>query len=417
MKKIYIIGIGMGNPDTLTVKGKHLIEKSQALIGARRMVDSLAKTDQQTAYAISPENILTWLEEHPDILWGSVLLSGDIGFFSGAKKLRRLIKERYGSVFGNEQIAFEYIPGISSLGYFACAIGLSWEDAELVSLHGRQEKSAVQAVFNHPKTFFLTDGTENTVQAICNRLVEAGLGDAEVFVGERLSYVEEQITKGTALELGKKEFEPLSVMMVLNPEVSQREKCTLGIGDEEFIRGNVPMTKEEVRTVTVSKMNLRKGDVVYDIGAGTGSVSVELALACSMGAVYAVETNQEGLELIRQNKEAFGARNLHVVSGMAPAALEGLPPPDKAFIGGSKGNLDEIIQNLLLKNSHVRIIINVVALESLGEAMSCIKKYGFQQVDITQLNVAKAKTLGSYNLMMGQNPVYIIAVQKSSEAV
>ncbi|QAT42915.1 precorrin-6y C5,15-methyltransferase (decarboxylating) subunit CbiE [Aminipila luticellarii] len=416
MRKIYIVGIGMGNPDTLTVKGRNVIAASPVLIGARRMVDSLKGADQQTVYAITPQDILSWLEEHENIQQASVLMSGDLGFFSGARKLRDLIRDKYASIFGNERIRFEYVPGISSLSYFSCAIGIAWEDAEIVSLHGRKDKD-VPAVLNHGKTFFLTDGADNTVKKICGRLVEAGLGAVSVFVGEKLSYEDERITAGTASELYEKDFEPLSVMMILNDPLPYREKDTLGIPDEAFIRGSVPMTKEEVRTVTVSKLSLKKGDVVYDIGAGTGSVSVEMALACPYGEVYAVEINSEGIDLIQKNKERFGVKNLHIIEGMAPEILESLPIPDKAFIGGSKGNLQEIVQKLLTKNPDIRMVMNAVSLEALGEITSCMKRYGFRETDVTQLNVSKAKALGDYHLMMGQNPIYIITVQGTSQVV
>lgn len=416
MRKIYIVGIGMGNPDTITVKGKDLISDSQVLIGAKRMVDSFKLEHQQGVHAITPDEILTWIEEHVEIEKAAVLMSGDLGFFSGAKKLRTLISQKYGDIVGNDQLHFEYVPGISSLSYFSSAVGITWEDTKIVSLHGRDDRD-VSTVLNNEKTFFLTDGGNNTVKKICSRLVEAGMGHVLVFVGENLSYEAERITSGTASKLHECDFEPLSVMIVINSNPLQCNKNTLGIRDEEFIRGNVPMTKEEVRTLTVSKLNLKENDVVYDIGAGTGSVSIEMALACRYGDVYAIETNPDGIDLININKEKFGVKNLHIINGMAPEAMEELLPPDKAFIGGSKGNLDEIINVLLRKNVNIRIVINVVALESLAETVSCIKKYGFQDVDITQINVSKAKTLGNYNLMMGQNPVYIIAVQGISEAV
>ncbi len=410
MKKIYIVGIGMGNPNTITIKGKECICNSKVLIGAKRMVDSFVTETQQAKYAISPKEILDLIGEHDDVDDISILMSGDVGFFSGAKKLRELINDKYGSIEGNESIKFEYIPGISSLSYFSSIIGSSWDDSKIISLHGRDDVDSA-VVLNNEKTFFLTDGGENTVKEICKRLVQAGLGEAFVYVGEKLSYEDENITKGTASELSQRDFEPLSVMFVLNSNPLERKKDTLGIRDEAFLRGNVPMTKEEIRTVTASKLNLNKNDIVYDIGAGTGSVSIELALACNYGEVYAIETNPEGIELINRNKSNFGVKNLHIIDGLAPEAMEGLPKPDKAFIGGSKGNLDEIINVLIHRNPDIRIVVNVVALESLGEVIACIKKYGFKDVDITQMNVSKAKTLGKYNLMMGQNPVYIITVQ------
>ncbi|MFV0518317.1 MAG: precorrin-6y C5,15-methyltransferase (decarboxylating) subunit CbiE [Aminipila sp.] len=414
MRNIYIIGIGMGNPNSITVNGIEKINISSTLIGAKRMVESFSGGTKKALYAIASDDILKLIKENEEEEHIAVLMSGDVGFFSGTEKLRQLIKKEYGDYLGNSDINFEYIPGVSSISYLSSRIGISWEDAKIVSLHGRKEDDT-SIVLNHEKVFFLTDGTDNTVSKICSRLTNADLGDVKVYVGEKLSYKDEKITCGLASELLNQEFESLSVMMIINNKPLKREKDTLGIRDEEFIRGSVPMTKEEVRTLAVSKLDLKENDIVYDIGAGTGSISIELALACRYGSVYAIETNIDGIDLIEKNKLKFNTKNLKIINGMAPDALKELPSPNKAFIGGSKGNLEQIIGLLLCKNKDIKIVIDVVALESLAETINCIKSYGFKYVDIAQVNISKAKTLGKYNLMMGQNPVYIISVQGIEE--
>ena len=283
----------------------------------------------------------------------------------------------------------------------------------MVSLHGRKN-NFMHEVRNHEKVFFLTDSKQSP-DYICRCLLESGLGEIEVHVGERLSYSDEKITSGTAKELADMEFSALSVVLVRNESYEKNRVVTHGISDEEFIRGKVPMTKEEVRSVTLSKLKICKDDIIYDIGAGTGSVSVELALQASGGSVYAIETGEEAVALIHENKKKFNADNLHVIRGMAPEAMRELPKPDKAFIGGSKGNMAEIVRVLLEKNPQVRISINVIALESLTEAIKVFEAEGFEDVDIVQVSAARAKEIGHYHLMTAQNPVFIITGQKEKQ--
>lgn len=193
------------------------------------------------------------------------------------------------------------------------------------------------------KTFLLTGGQTSE---ICRELTEGGLGDVMVCAGSRLSYPDEHIVKCPAKDwqaagIPSGQEDSLTVLFLLN-EKPERFLMT-GIPEECFVRGQVPMTKSEVRAVIMSKLAVREDDVIYDIGAGTGSVSVELALAAGRGQVFAVECDPEGISLIRQNGEKFGCHNLTAVEGMAPEALTGLPAPDAVFIGGTKGRLDPIL--------------------------------------------------------------------------
>ncbi len=168
------------------------------------------------------------------------------------------------------------------------------------------------------------------------------------------------------------------------------------------------MTKSEVRSLSVAKLCLPKDAVVYDVGAGTGSVSVELALQAEDGCVYAIERKEEACRLIEANMRHFGTPNVKVVHGLAPEAMADLPAPTHAFIGGSAGNLKEIMECLLEKNPQIRMVINTVTLETIGEVTECLKTLPVTEEEILSVSIAKAKELGPYHLMTGQNPVYIV---------
>jgi len=242
------------------------------------------------------------------------------------------------------------------------------------------------------------------------------LGDVQVVVGERLSYPEEKITEGTAENLYGENFDPLSVLIIQNRRARMPRRVA-SLPDEAFLRsvgegGNVPMTKAEVRAVSVAKLMLEPDSVAYDVGAGTGSVSIEMAGVCTKGHVYAIECKPEAAVLLKKNKNHFGAGNVTIVEGTAPEACETLPPPTHAFIGGTGGNMYEILEMLLNKNPQVRIVMNLIAMESIAEAMRCIESFGFEKTEIVQVSVTKAKKLGRYHLMNGQNPIIIITCQK-----
>ena len=195
---------------------------------------------------------------------------------------------------------------------------------------------------------------------------------------------------------------------------------THGLPDEAFLRGAgeggvVPMTKSEVRAVALSKLRLTERAVCYDIGAGTGSVAIEMALQAKHGHVYAVERRDDAVELLKKNQAAFHVENLTVVSGTAPEACRDLPAPTHVFIGGSAGNLRDILSMLLAKNPHVRIVATAVSLESIAELTACMKDFAFTEAEAVSVQIARGKKTGSYHLMAGQNPVYVFTMQSEEK--
>lgn len=403
--RVHVIGIGMGDLAQLTGAAQAALAAAECVIGAKRMVEAVAGS-RPSFVSMDNAKIAAFIRAHPEYREIAVVMSGDAGFYSGAKKLLPLLGEYAPRVY----------PGVSSLQYLCAKLGTAWDDAHVLSLHGR-EGSAIPAVMEHGKVFALVGGADGT-KRVCEELSAAGLGHVAVAVGERLSYPEERITEGTAEELRAQTFDPLCVLLIRNKN-ARPPRRTACLPDEAFLRANgegasVPMTKAEVRAVSIAKLMLEPDSVAYDIGAGTGSVSVEMAGICTRGHVYAVECKPEAAALTRQNKKRFGLANLTVVEGMAPEACAALPPPTHAFIGGTSGNLREVLEMLLTKNPAVRIVINLIALESIAEAMRCIEALGFARAEVVQVSVAKAKKLGRYHLMNGQNPIMIITCEKNA---
>ena len=237
---------------------------------------------------------------------------------------------------------------------------------------------------------------------------------------QNLSFPDEKITRGDAASLVDYECAPLSAILLERP--AEPEVLPVGLLDEAFARelgGDggraVPMTKSEVRAVSVSKLRLTPDAVVYDVGAGTGSVSVELALNCPQGQVYAIECREDAAALIETNRRRFVLSNLEVVQGLAPEAMADLPAPTHAFIGGSSGNMEAIVARLIEKNPRVRIVINAIALESTGEIARIISKFGFDDAEVVQMNLSRSRKAGRVHLMTALNPITIAALQRRED--
>lgn len=405
-QSVQIVGIGPGSRDAMTQEVRRAIEEADCIIGARRMLDA-ARGGQKTFAAIAPQEIADFLRAHREYRRCAVVMSGDTGFFSGTKKLLPLLS-------GCE---VRVLPGLSSLSYLCAKLQTSYEDVHVVSLHGRAHDIAAD-VRAHAHVFALVGG-EHGVNDLCRTLTENGLGTVTVSVGERLSYEDETITTGTAEELQSKAFAPLSAVLIENdyPDAV----VTHGLPDEAFLRGAgevgvVPMTKSEVRAIALSKLRLTERAVCCDIGAGTGSVAIEMALQAKRGHVYAVERRIDAVELLKKNQAAFHVENLTVVSGTAPEACRDLHAPTHAFIGGSAGNLRDIVSMLLAKNPHVRIVATAIALESVAELTACMKDFAFTEAEAVSVQIARGKKAGPYNLMTGQNPVYIFTMQSEEKS-
>lgn len=392
---VTLIGMGSGQPENLTLQGLAALRQADLILGARRLLAVLpAGCTENRAAAYRPDEVAELLQTSG--AENAVLVySGDTGFYSGASSMMEKL-EALG-------VRARVLPGLSSIQLLAAALGRPWQGWNLVSAHGRTCDPVAECMQGRP-TFFLTGGSEDPA-TLCAQLAAEGFGDVQAVVGQCLGTPEEKLFRGSVKELAAGRFNSLSVLLVEAAEVLPHRAP--GLPDEAFERGDVPMTKQEVRAAVLAKLAVRPEDILWDVGAGTGSVSVELALAAPRGRVYAVECRPEGCALIKANREKFRTRNLVLVEGLAPAALSDLPAPDAVFIGGSKGSLAAIVDAALDKNPDARVCVSAIALESLSAAVAALTAKG-RTVQVSQIAVSRAKAVGGLHLMMAQNPIYLI---------
>ena len=396
-RNITILGVGMGDPDTLLPAAERACRAADLIVGAKRVTDALRRFAKPVKNAVAAKEIEAILRAEParNVV---VAMSGDTGFYSGTRGLLPLIRDLEPAV----------LPGVSSVQYFAARAGVSWDDALLLSAHGRS-CNYVTKIRRTPKTILLVGG-DRGVADLLGALRDNGLGHLSVTVGENLSYPEERIVRGTARELAGQTFAPLSLVLAENPDAGAAV-LTPGRPDGDFLRTETPMTKSEVRAVTMSKLRLTRNALCWDVGAGTGSVSLEMAEIAEDGWVWAVERKPEACALIEQNKKHLGVANVTVVPGDAPDALRDLPAPTHVFVGGSGGELKDIMALALDRNPAVRIVVNTVTAETFAAALDAVKTLPVTDVEIVELAVSRGRQVGQYHLMTAQNPVYLFSCQ------
>ena len=368
--RVTLASLGGGGQETMTAECAAALRNARCILGAKRLLEHLPRgcTDNRIAAVRAQELLDAILGQQGGC---AVVFSGDTGFYSGARGLLPLLAQR--------GIPVQVLPGVSSVQLFAARLGRPWQDWELVSAHG-VDCNVIGAVSRGKPAFFLTGGALGPGE-LCRMLADAGLGSLSVAVGENLSGPEEKITTSTAAELAGRSFASLSVLLA---EPAPRfERRSPGLPDGMFVRGQAPMTKQEVRAAALAKLGVGPSDVLWDVGAGTGSVSVELALSAPEGQVFAVECDEDACALVRENKRKFSTWNLQLVEGKAPQALAGLPAPDAVFI----------------------------ALETLSAAVTALEKHGLE-ADVAQIAVSRTRPAGKLHLLMANNPTFLITGER-----
>jgi precorrin-6Y C5,15-methyltransferase (decarboxylating) len=392
-KQLFLIGIGTGSRHQMTLEAREALEQAQVIFGAKRLLAALSDYPKKKVCEYRGEVVADYLRRHDSVECAAVVFSGDVGFYSGA--------DGFGDAFRElAQWRIKRLPGISSLSYFAAAFGIPWQDFLLCSLHGRSRDLAGE-IRRNPKVFTLLNS-----DCQLHTLAQNLNGEITVKAGYDLGYETQELWQGSLADFCNREVRAgLAVALFENPNVDAYTTGTLR--DEAFARGNVPLTKEEIRALALSKLRLRADSVCYDVGAGTGGMSIDMARFLPQGRVLAFEQKPKGCELIRQNAGKFGLSNIQVFCGQAPGILAGHELPSHAFIGGSGGHLREILELLLEQNPDIRIVLDAITLETVGELTGLLSSLPVTDVEIISVTVAKAKAAGAYHLMEGMNPVYI----------
>lgn len=418
--RIALIGAGMGTRAGMTLEAAQELDSAACLFGAERLL-ALARPGQSTFPYYLAKDILPVLdallaedssEKERSI---GVLFSGDSGFYSGCEGLYRELKhwkeekEKAGALPETE-IELRIYPGISAVSYLSAAGGISWQDAEILSIHGRKSAAEWSAEFKeavryHEKTFLLLSGVKD-LNTIGRLLLQSDLTDCRIVAGYRCSYPEEEILELSPKECTELVKEGLYTCVVLNNR-AQKKPLTHGKKDALFLRDRVPMTKEEIREAAICKLQLCEDAVVYDIGSGTGSIAVEMAERSGKIRVFAIEQKEEAVELIRENCRKFQTENVEIIHAEAPEGLETLPAATHAFIGGTGGRMRDILKTLRRINPKMQVVITAVSLETISEIVQAVKEMPVDRQEIVQIQVSRAKSAGSYSLMQAENPVYL----------
>lgn len=408
--EIILAGVGMGSRDSLTREVEEAVKAADILLGAERMLAPYQpRVEKKAVY--KAEQIIPYLKELQEnsvnLETGKVviLFSGDSGFYSGCQSLYQALQEEI--VNGGLQATLRILPGISSVSYLASCIGESYQETAICSMHGKEIPDLMRKLKRERKLFLLTSGVKD-IHKLGRLLEEENMQDCEIVAGYQLSYPNQQIMYLTPAECCEVTEEGLYTCMIRNRK-TETVSLIHGTSDEEFIREKVPMTKEEVREVSICKMKLHKDAIVYDVGSGTGSIAVEIAGLSEGIQVYAIERKADAVALIEKNKEKFQLPNISVVSAEAPDGLEELPVPTHAFIGGSGSRMKEILSALYQKNSRMRIVINAVSIETICEIKEILSQYPVEQEEVVQVQVSRTRKMGRYHLMQAENPVWICA--------
>ena len=390
MNRVRVIGVGPGGAGLLTLEARAAIDAADTVFAAARHMPLAPGALPLEPLSDAPRRIRAALDGGART---AVLVSGDPCLYSLLGMLRRELRA--------ERI--EVVPGLGAIQAFCARMGVLWQDAKIISGHGRALSVSALGhhVRGHARTILFCDSEHDAAWA-ARALLAEGLEDVRLCVGERLSCPDERLTHGSPAEFADGSFDPLSLVWFEN-DAPRPGTPALGIPDEQFVRGKIPMTKREIRIQIMAALDVRPDSVVWDVGAGTGSVSIECARACPLGQVYAIERKDEGAVLIAENACRFHANNLTVVKSAAPEALAELPAPTHVFIGGSNGKLKEILDAI---PGAPRVVASAVTLESIAELTQCFPER-MDGVEFIQLSASRAEELGRYHLMRGMNPVLI----------
>ncbi|OGP18700.1 MAG: hypothetical protein A2054_09795 [Deltaproteobacteria bacterium GWA2_55_10] len=396
---IYVIGIGIQGRASLLGRPLDIIHNAGLLVGGKRHLDEFADARAERIALGGILDAARAIDRHikKSRKPVAILATGDPLLFGiGSFILKR---------FGKKRV--EIIPNVSAIQEAFALIKEDLNDVKILSVHGREadfSRLSDEARSNRKLAVF-TD-KENTPARICSELLERGVNGFKAYVCESLG-ADEKVIEGTLEKIAKrKSFGPLNVLILIREDDVNAAQSAPGIPDALFAHSNGMITKEEFRVISLAKLELKKGDVVWDIGACSGSVAIE-AGRITGNAVFAVEKDRKRVRDIKENKKRFGSAELKIVEGNAPAALKGLPRPDAVFVGGGGNGIREILGAVgkALKPGG-RVVVNAITMETASAAFEFFKK-GWTR-ELVLASVSKARSAGELNMLSAHNPVFII---------
>jgi precorrin-6B C5,15-methyltransferase / cobalt-precorrin-6B C5,C15-methyltransferase len=404
---VHVVGLGM-SPADLSSGAHRIIREAQVLVGGRRLLNYFPDHPAvKIPLGKDPEGALRQLPELAATRRVVVLASGDPNFYGVAPLVVKIL--------GDANVVIH--PNITAVQAACARLQISWQDAQVISLHGRGLAPLAGALERAEKLIIYTD-PENTPAVIAAYLLEQGRDSALLWVLEDLGQPTERVTRLTPAEARTREFSPLNLVVVLAAPTGRQasppvQRLYLGLPEEALAHEAGLITKSEVRAVVLAKLELSAGQVLWDLGAGCGSVSLEASLLLPGGRIMAVERDPARVEQIRANRARFGMlMNLEVVAGVAPDCLAQLPQPQRVFVGGGGAKLNDILQAVLARlEPGGKVVLTAALLETLESARRIFAAAGWP-VEVVHLQVSRARPLAEGVYLQALNPVWIISGRK-----
>lgn len=410
--KVYIIGISPQGVSSLSQEARHIIRRTEILIGGKRLLGMFPASPAEKA------EVTHNLQEISDLIKANlgrkrtvVLASGDPNFFGIAGFLIRELGKN----------AVEIVPNVSSMQLAFARIKESWDDAAFASVHARLPGELVNIVHLNPKVGIFTDSKNNPAE-IAKLLRRNGIENRVAYICQDLGGIREKIIRTDLYHVADKEYSPLNIMILIKdqPELSQDNSIgqVLGIPEDRFQLRDPQkslITKLDVRAVSLAKMNLTANSIIWDIGAGSGAVSIEAAALAGRGKVFAIEKNPEDIAVILENVRRFQRSNIEVIQAVAPEGLEELPSPSSVFIGGSGGQMGSVLHLVCRKlQPRGRIVLNLATLENLQLAYQGLAADDFA-FETVLLNISRSRTVSDLTRLEALNPVFVISAWRWNE--
>jgi precorrin-6Y C5,15-methyltransferase (decarboxylating) len=397
-RKVHIIGVAPEGASSLLPEARRLVDGAEMVFGGRRLLQMFPSlSGEKIIIKSNLAEVASLIKRNLGRKRMVVLASGDPNFYGIASYLVAKLGKN----------VFEIMPNVSAMQLAFARIRESWEDAVFVSVHSRPIADIVETVRLNDKLGIFTDG-KHTPAAIARVLLEHGVDGYRAYVCQNLGGEDEKVVKTDLPNLVKMKFSPLNIVILLREKSKTGPRQMLGIPEASFHRRDGLITKQEVRAVSLAKLALAENGIVWDIGAGSGAVSIEASFIARKGHVFAIEKNQKDVTIIKKNLRKFNMPNVEVVHAFAPDGLNNLPDPTAVFIGGSGGRMEEILDLVSRRlKPGGRIVINIVALENLSAAVNALKARGFVP-EVSLINIARSTKVLELTRFEALNPVFVV---------
>jgi precorrin-6B C5,15-methyltransferase / cobalt-precorrin-6B C5,C15-methyltransferase len=397
MIPVHIVGLGM-SPDDLTPKALQIIDTAEVLAGGRRHLDYFASHQgEKIVVGGDLTGAFSAIREAAASRQVAVLASGDPYFYGLGRRLTEFL--------GPENVVVQ--PNITAVQSACSLLKISWDDATVVSLHGRAVANLTEVLGRAGKIIVYTTGAD-TPGEIARLLQRPGLPEYRMCVLENLGGKDQKFAWMSPAEAARQTFSALNMVVLLGKPLESPANLHLGLPEAALAHEAGLLTKSEVRAVVLAKLQLLPGQVLWDVGAGCGSVGLEASLLLPGGRIIAVEEKPARAAQIMSNKSRFGVSSLEVISGAAPDCFEGLPQPDRVFIGGGGSRLSRILATVLARlRPRGRVVVTAALLTTLHAASDILQSRGWE-VEICQVQVSRSRELGGSAYLQALNPVWII---------